>query len=251
MSESPQPNSGGAAPADRQCHYTLSSGQQCRNWAVRGHQHCHPHHRYILARPDRPIDVPLLEDSGSIVYVLSQTLQSLAWGTIPVSNGRMMLTGCRLAHTMETTRLEMARLRLRARRMGMSEQELFADPPAEQPEPALVVADSRPQQDARRVDPSTELPIDAAPEPVPVTNPVKVPPKGIRFRDLRTNWNKEMIRSENAAGAVYARRPGETQEEFMAARATPFDHLAAVDREVDQARIQAQAAQQQASADAC
>ena len=242
MSESNLRNSGGAAPAERRCHYTLSNGQTCGGWAVRGHEHCHRHQRYIEARPDRPIDVPLLEDPGSVVYVLTQTLQSLAWGTIPVSNGRMMIAGCRLAHSMQTTRLEMARLRLRARRMGMSEEELFGDPPAE----AAPVAQERVADPPAEVSPAAERVAASSdnaaepecPAPAAVSNPVKVPPKGVRFRDLKKDWDKELIRSENAAGAVYARRPGETREEFEAARATPFDHLAAMDREVELARGQ-------------
>ena len=241
MSESNLRNCGGAAPAERRCHYTLSNGQTCGGWAVRGHEHCQRHQRYIQARPDRPIDVPLLEDEGSIVYVLSQTAQALAWGTMPTSNGQGILAICRQAHAVVTTRLEMARLRLRARRMGMSEEELFGELPAEGSPAAQEFVADPPVEVSPAAEPvaaSSDAPGAGSPAPAAVSNPVKVPPKGVRFRDLKKDWDKELIRSENAAGAVYARRPGETREEFEAARATPFDHLAAMDREVELARGQ-------------
>ncbi len=40
---------------------------------------------------------------------------------------------------------------------------------------------------------------------------------------------------------MYVRRYGETPEDFKAARATPFENLAAQDREVEQARALAKA----------
>ena len=230
MTTAAQPNSGGLAPADRQCHYTLSNGLQCRNWALRGHDHCHPHHRYLAARPERPIDVPLLEDPGSILYVLSQTAQALAWGTLPTANGHAILALCRQAQSVLSISLETAKLRLRARRHGIPEHELFADPPS------TLSPDSSTLNPA----PSTLAPAPCTLTPAPTPNPVKVPPKNVRFRDLKKDWDKALIRAENAAGAVCARRPGETREEFEAARATPFDHLAAIDREVEQARTQPQ-----------
>lgn len=116
---------GGTAPAERQCRYVKADGKPCRDWSIRGQDYCHRHDIFIHARVERPIDVPLLENQAAVVLLLSETLRSLAWGTIPVSNGRMMLEGCRLAHTIQCKDIEMARLRIRARRMGMSEEELF------------------------------------------------------------------------------------------------------------------------------
>jgi hypothetical protein len=209
-----QPNSaGGTAPADRQCHYTKSDGQPCRNWALRGHHHCFPHHRFIHSRPERPIDVPLLEDQASIVYVLSQTLQSLAWGSIPVTNGRMILAGCRLAHTMQMHQHETAKFRLQLRRLNIPEQEIFDPAPPSQP-----------------TAPSAEH--DAEPAP----NPIKVRPKHIQFRDLKKDWDKQLLKVENEMTDKSHRRYGETQEDFLASRATPFDHLPAQDAEVRKAR---------------
>ena len=121
-------NPGGLAPADRQCHYLLGNGQSCRSWALRGHDHCHRHHRYLHARPERPIDVPLLEDEGSLTYVLSQTVQSLAWGTLPTANGHAILAACRLVQNTLATRLETAKLRVTVRRLGIPEHEIFDEP---------------------------------------------------------------------------------------------------------------------------
>ena len=133
-SEQQQANPGGAAPEHRQCHYLLSNGATCRRWAVLGHQHCHSHRRYLNARPERPIDVPLLEDEGSLTYVLSQTVQALAWGTLPTANGHTILAACRLVQNNLTTRLETAKLRFKVRRLGIPEHEIFDEPA---PEPVL------------------------------------------------------------------------------------------------------------------
>ena len=213
-----QSNPGGLAPADRQCHYTKSDGHPCRDWTLRGHHHCFRHHRYLHARPEVPIDVPLLEDEASIVYLLSQTLQALAWGTIPVPNGHALLKGCRLAHAIETTRLENAKLRVKLRRLGIPEHEIFE-------------SGTNPERTPELSAPSPE----PAAGPEPVANPKKVPPKNLRFRDLKKDWDKSLQRTRNQAGDMYFKRYGETQEEFKAARATPFENLAAQDREVERA----------------
>ncbi len=220
-SEQQQANPGGAAPEDRMCHYTKSDGSRCHDWSLLGHEHCFRHHRYLNARPERPIEVPLLEDEASIVYVLSQTLQALAWGTLPTTNGHALLKGCRLAHAIETTRLENAKLRFKLRRLGIPENEIFE--PASQ-EPVLSA-----EPGAR------------CPDPAPTTNPVKVPPKNVRFRDLKKDWDKSLQRTENAVGDMYFKRVGESQEDFKASRATPFENLAEADREVERARAMAKA----------
>ncbi len=218
-----QTASGGQAPAQRQCHYLLGNGHRCRDWSLRGHDHCHRHHRYLRASPDRPIDVPLLEDEASIVYLLSQTLQAVAWGAIPVANGHALLTGCRLAHSIETQRLEAAKLRFKLRRLGIPEHEIF-DP----------ITD--PERDSPSADPDpVPEPGALSPDPALTPNPIKVPPSNLRFRDLKKDWDKALQRTGSEAGDMYFPRCGETREEFNAARATPFQHLAEQDREVQKA----------------
>jgi hypothetical protein len=233
MNEATEPNSGGAAPADRQCQYTKSDGKRCRNWILHGRDHCFAHDRYIHASPERPIDVPLLEDEPSIVYVLSQTLQCLAWGTVPIANGRMILDGCHFAHKMQMQHLETAKFRLKLRRLNIPEHEIFGeapDTPALAPQTPIPAASEHAQElDARR------------PDPDPTPNPVKERPGYIQFRDLKKDWDKDMLRVENEMTDMSHRRFGETQEDFLASHARPFDHLAAVDLEVQRAREMAAA----------
>ena len=209
IAEEQTTNPGGLAPADRQCHYLLGNGARCRSWSLRAHDHCHRHHRYLHSLPERPIDVPLLEDEGSLTYVLSQTIQALAWGTLPTANGHAILAACRLVQNSLNTRLETAKLRFKVRRFGIPEHEIFDEPA---PEPGAL-----------------------SPDPAPTANPIKVPPSNLRFRDLKKDWDKALQRTGSEAGDMYFPRCGETREEFNAARATPFQHLAEQDREVQKA----------------
>jgi hypothetical protein len=202
------PNPGGAAPAHRQCQYAKADGHRCRDWAIRGHQLCARHGLFRDAHPDHPIDVPLLEDEASIVLLLSQTLRALAWGRIPVSNGRALLAGCRLAYSMHCNRLETAKFRLKLRRLNIPENEIF-EPASPLPEP-----DAPPE------------PADPSPEPGALSSePCSPPPPKVRFRELKKNWDKELLRSENEITDMYAPRYGESREEFNASRATPFQDL--------------------------
>jgi hypothetical protein len=227
---------GGLAPADRQCHYTKSDGQRCRDWTLRGQDHCFRHDRYIHCRPERPVDVPLLEDEASIVYLLSQTLQALAWGTIPVTNGHALLTGCRLAHSMHAHRLEAAKFRFKLRRLGIPEHEIF-----EQQHADAALAPESPSVNPEPGAPSSE----------PTPNPERARPKDIQFRDLRKNWDKELLKAGNEMSDMIFKRYGEAKEDFLASRATPFEHLAEVDREVERARAMAKAAQPETCSPTC
>ncbi len=211
LSDQETSNPGGQAPADRQCNYTKSDGHRCRNWVLRGHEHCFGHHRYLHARPERPIDVPLLEDEASIVYLLSQTLQALAWGTIPVPNGHALLNGCRLAHSIQTQRLEAAKFRVKLRRLGIPEHEIFD--PSTDPEHAPTLA-------------------APSPEPAPIPNPKRERSSHLSFRDLKKDWDKELSKVESEMTDMFAPRYKETREEFNAARATPFENLAQQDRAI-------------------
>lgn len=243
-------NQGGLAPAGRQCQYAKSDGARCRDWALRGHDECHRHHRWQRARPERPIDIPLLEDEGSLIYVLSQVAQSLAWGTIPPANGQGILNVCRLVQTTLTTRLETSKLRYKVRRAGIPEHEIFG---------ADAIADAsahpgNPTQQANAVSGHPTQPANisgAANAESGALNPVKTPPSNLRFRDLKKNWDNALQRTENAASEMYSKRSAETPEDFVAARATPFEHLAEEDRqlakEIEYAQALVQAAQAQAA----
>ncbi|MFP5229022.1 MAG: hypothetical protein ACLGXA_15500 [Acidobacteriota bacterium] len=99
-------NHGGAAPEHRRCQYLKADGKGCRDWAVRGQEFCYRHG--VFLRAGRGIDVPLLEDESSIVLVLSETLRAVACGMLPLNNARLMIDGCRLAHTMHMERQKAA-----------------------------------------------------------------------------------------------------------------------------------------------
>ena len=231
MNESDPSNSGGAAPEDRQCRYTKSDGQPCHDWAVRGQDYCHRHDLFLHRRPERPIDVPLLEDEASIVLLLSETLRAMAWGTLPVSNGRIMLQGCRLAHTIQLQRVESAKLRLRARRLGIPEHEIF-DPPNDS-QRKTNSAESVPVPGTPCPAPDVPCP---APADEPLTTPVLQPPdqRYHTFRDRKKDWDKELLRCGNAIDDMHVKRYGESREDFLAARATPFENLAAEDQALQQ-----------------
>jgi hypothetical protein len=106
--ESAPKQCGGAAPESRRCQYRKADGKGCRDWAVRGQDFCYRHG--VFLRGARGIDVPLLEDESSIVLVLSETLRAVAMRAMPTNDGRLLLDGCRLAHSMHMDRLAAARL---------------------------------------------------------------------------------------------------------------------------------------------
>lgn len=111
---------GGAAPEHRRCRYHKADGKGCRDWAVRGQEFCYRHGVFLQGRN---IDVPLLEDESSIVLVLSETLRAVVCGRIPIGHARMMIDGCRLAHTMQMERLKAAgSSRQRERRCACGEE---------------------------------------------------------------------------------------------------------------------------------
>ncbi|MFP5230872.1 MAG: hypothetical protein ACLGXA_24925 [Acidobacteriota bacterium] len=115
-------HAGGAAPEHRRCQYIKADGKGCRDWAVRGQGFCYRHGVFLRPESIRHIDVPLLEDEASIVLVLSETLRALACGTMPVNNGRLILDGCRLAHTIHIEKQAAARLRRRDQPLQCEEQ---------------------------------------------------------------------------------------------------------------------------------
>jgi hypothetical protein len=129
--EGEQTHGGGAAPEHRRCQYVKADGKGCRDWAVRGQEFCYRHG--VFLRAGRGIDVPLLEDESSIVLVLSETLRAVALRTMPANDGRLLLDGCRLAHTMHMDRLAAARLERREKReeseAGSLEQEAGSQEP--------------------------------------------------------------------------------------------------------------------------
>ncbi len=215
---------GGAAPADRRCRFTKSDGFPCRDWAIRGHQHCFRHHQYLHSRPENPIEVPLLEDEDSLASLLSQTLRSLAWGTIPAANGRAILSGCRIMQGILTHRLATAKFHAKLRRLAVThpemteaEDELFdREPPIEaelQPElhaePATVPAPRTPDR----------LPA-SKPGPNAGSNPASAPSP--RFPDLRKEWDQGLRRGEEELMKLRLPDHDKAPHPFAIVRGVPF-----------------------------
>jgi hypothetical protein len=199
------PANGGAAPADRQCQFTRSNGFRCRDWALRGHQHCFRHHQYLHSRPENPIDVPLLEDEDSLASLLSQTLRALAWGTIPANNGRAILAGCRIMQGILTHRLAMGKFHVKLLRLGM-------------PEAAAELLDR---------EPPAQPPTESEPEPESVPEPVTCNPSPVnshpppRFPSLRKEWDQSLRRSEEELMELVLTECNKTPGPF-GARRVPF-----------------------------
>ena len=187
---------GGAAPADRQCQFTKSDGYRCRDWALRGQQHCFRHHQYLHSRPENPVEVPLLEDEDSLASLLSQTLRALAWGTIPAANGRAILSGCRIMQNLLTHRLAKARFNAILRRLAVTDpamldvvNELLDREPIAETAPGNPAAPET--QPAPRTSPS-----DAPPAPARVPGAPPSPASAPRFPNLRKDWDQALCQAE-------------------------------------------------------
>jgi hypothetical protein len=214
--EGEQSNSGGSAPEHRRCQYLKADGKQCRDWGVRGQDFCYRHGVFLQPGGRRQIDVPLLEDESSIVLVLSATLRALASGTIPVNNGRLLLDGCRLAHTMQMERQKAAGHRVQrghkcscAEEMGEESREAGAetDQPATSPaEPCALRSES-------------------CEEPSKEAGPVSEPPNSQhrRFRSREKSWEKNRSKVEGETTDRFDPRNDESRQDFLAARAELLD----------------------------
>lgn len=113
----------------RRCEHTLIGGTRCRRWADRDEKMCHAHRMYAQTWGRSRVDVPLLEDDASILYVLSQAAQALAKGAMPPSNGLAIIGACRQATRLLTLRVE--RGKLAARRAAAEQRTPEALPKAE------------------------------------------------------------------------------------------------------------------------
>ena len=98
----------------RRCEHTLIGGTRCRRWADRDEKMCHAHRMYAETWGRSRVDVPLLEDDASILYVLSQAAQALARGAMPPANGLAIIGACRTATRILTLRVERGKLAARS-----------------------------------------------------------------------------------------------------------------------------------------
>lgn len=107
-------------PADRRCCEIKVNGQQCRGITVPGEKWCHMHGKFhALHNGYSSINVPVLEDEDSILFVLSQVGRALAGGTIPASNANGIVACCRMAERLLAEKRKHARLEQRHQESGM------------------------------------------------------------------------------------------------------------------------------------
>ncbi len=221
--ECDQSNSGGAAPEHRRCQYLKADGKQCRDWGVRGQDFCYRHGVFLQPGGRRQIDVPLLEDESSIVLVLSATLRALACGAIPVNNGRLILDGCRLAHTMHLERQKAAGHRVQrghkcscAEKMGEESSEARAESTELNPDCGA----RHPEPSAQPAEPCalrSESCEDAAPASESHT------PQNRRLRRLEKNWNRQRSTVESVRTDSSDAPSGAGRQEYLAAQAAPLE----------------------------
>jgi hypothetical protein len=67
-------------------------------------------------------------------------------------------------------------------------------------------------------------------EPIPPPSiaksvPPAAPANDPAFRDLKNNWDLALQRAESSLADMRAKHPDETHDDFLAARARPFDAL--------------------------
>jgi hypothetical protein len=220
--EGEQTNSGGAAPEQRCCQYIKADGKACRDWSVRGQKLCYRHG--VFVHSGRGIDVPLLEDESSIVLVLSETLRAVALGTVSVNTGRLLMDGCRLAHTMQIERQKAVNLERSYKRKCAREDEMneeSQDAEAVNPAPNRDCGPLCPEPNQQCGAPSSEL--SSEPSEETLTTPVLQPSSSwhLRFRDRRENSDEHL--AEVATEALFDPRYEEARGEVLAAVAAPLD----------------------------
>jgi hypothetical protein len=142
----------------RRCEHTLTGGTRCRRWADREERMCHAHRMYAETWGRSRVDVPLLEDEASILYVLSQTAQALARAAMPPANGLAIIGACRQAT--RVLALQMERGKLAARHAAAEQRAAEAKPP--KPEEAQAKPERREEQATRERCEEPEMAIEVA-----------------------------------------------------------------------------------------
>ncbi len=223
--ESDPTQGGGAAPEHRRCRYTKADGKSCRDWAVRDQLFCYRHLVFLRPHNGRQIDVPLLEDESSIVLVLSETLRALALGVMPVNSGRLILDGCRLAHTMQMERQKAADHRVRRSRKCMHEDEISEEIQESQevPEPDAECKERKlePKPEPRQPDEGTRRADLEEPVATPLPHPSN--PLHPHVRAVKKNQDKERRAVENQRTSLSGPHGQENRHEVLAAHAKPLE----------------------------
>lgn len=211
-SEDEPTHPGGAAPEHRRCHYTRASGKPCRDWAIRGQQLCYRHGVFAHAANGRSLHLPLLEDEDSIVLVLSQTLRGVVLGTIPVNQGRLLLEGCHLAHTMHMDSQKAAHVERVHRKTGDRSEETGARKQETEAGSQMAEAERHKVEATEHRTPDTE---HRTPDPAPDSRH--------RFRDREQNRDEASHKVESRRTDPLAPEYEEARAHVLAAQAAPLD----------------------------
>ena len=134
------------------------SGYPCGLRAVAGHDRCYIHGLFRALNDGRStIDIPLLEDPQSILYVYSQVARALAQGAMPAANANGIIRCCNGAMKLLTEMRKHERFEeRRKKKSGNRSQESESAQPAAGP----VAKDQHDQLDAT-VPPNFEVSEDA------------------------------------------------------------------------------------------
>ncbi|HEY6448754.1 MAG TPA: hypothetical protein VIY53_20030 [Acidobacteriaceae bacterium] len=223
-------------PAHHQCAHVHESGVRCNATTGTGRRLCHAHQRYNDSDPLYPIQVPLLEDTASIRFVISQTNRQLAMGAIPPANGRAMLYGCRMAldlllyeQAREKRKFEQEKMEKKlaaAEAAAASVSELTSQQVSELANGDVaseIVVESRVCEN--RAGSAADLVEACAADPEPVIEPEAEPEseplpflrrREPRFADLRGQWDKAMGRLSREISANLTATEDEDGEAWRA-----------------------------------
>lgn len=198
-------------PREHRCVELNLKGQPCGLKAVQGRKRCYIHGLYWELNDGRStIDVPLLEDEDSILFVYSQVARALAQGSMPPANASGILRCCRGAQRLleEKQRHERfaAKMKTGVRKQETEDSDTAAHPEhqpaqADATVPANLENSASAGEDEIRVTPAEDAGSadheSTEPEPQPWTLPPDrkiIPPP--QFADARKKFDDNLARSE-------------------------------------------------------
>lgn len=108
---------------EHRCVELTLSGHPCGRKAVAERDRCYTHGLYRdLDNGRATLDVPLLEDPASILFVLSQVARALAQGAIPAANANGIIRCCRVAQRLLEEQWKRERFEARQKKAGSRNQ---------------------------------------------------------------------------------------------------------------------------------
>ena len=137
-------------------------GQPCGAKAVQGRDRCYTHGLFHALNDARcSIDIPLLEDENSILFVYSQVARALAQGAMPAVNATGIIRCCRGAQRL---------LEEKRREQKRAARTQHPAPGTQSPAPGTQHPDPQPHQNQPLATPPTVFEnSESAPEAVPAS----------------------------------------------------------------------------------